>query len=392
VNTPLERFNMVDVKQTTVALVGCGFVADYYMATLRAYPWIRVGGVFDIDRERLDVFTSYYRLRKYESLDELLNDNRVSIVLNLTNPRSHYEISRRCLEAGRHVYSEKPLAMNYEDAESLVSLAESRGLMISSAPCSLLGNAAQTLWRGVRDGVVGDVRLVYAELDDGMVHLMPYKQWRSKSGAPWPYKDEFEVGCTLEHAGYSLSWLAAIFGPVKTVTAFSDCLIPNKAESVVLDPPDTPDITAGLLKFESGVVARLTTSIVGPHDHSIRVMGYRGVMEIDDCWFNDGKVHVRKYHTIRRKTFLSPVRSVFRVPGAPARKLVNTGGNRMDYAAGVAELAEALLQGRPCRLSPRFSLHVTEVSLALQGAGTAGCAYHTRSRFEPVTPLDWAGS
>lgn len=383
---------MAEAKQVVVAIVGCGFVADYYMATLAAYPWIRVAGVFDMDQARLDIFSSYYRLNKYGSFDELLGDSRVSIVINLTNPRSHYEISRRCLEAGRHVYSEKPLAMSYEDSESLVALAESRGLMISSAPCSLLGNAAQTLWRGVRDRVVGDVRLVYAELDDGMVHLMPYKRWHSMSGAPWPYKDEFETGCTLEHAGYCLSWLVAIFGHVKTVTAYSDCLIPDKVEGMLLDPPDTPDFSAGLLKFESGVVARLTTTIVGPHDHSIRMMGYRGVMEIDDCWFNDSKVYIRKLHTIRRKTFLSPFRSVLRVPGTPRRKLVNTGGNRMDYAAGVAELAEALLQGRSCRLSPRFSLHVTEVSLALQGAGTIAGTYATRSRFEPVAPLDWARS
>jgi predicted dehydrogenase len=282
--------------------------------------------------------------------------------------------------------------MSYEDSESLVLLAESRGLVISSAPCSLLGNAAQTLWRGVRDGIVGDVRLVYAELDDGMVHLMPYKRWRSKSGAPWPYKDEFEVGCTLEHAGYYLSWLIAIFGPVKTVTACSDCLIPEKINDERLDPANTPDFSVGMLKFESGIVARLTTTIVSPHDHSIRVIGYRGVMKIDDCWLNDAKVHIRKLLTIRRRTFLSPIRSVFKLPGTPRRKLVNTRGNRMDYAAGVAELAEALLQGRPCRLSPRFSLHVTEVSLALQGAGTSGCSYHTRSRFEAVSPLDWARS
>jgi predicted dehydrogenase len=282
--------------------------------------------------------------------------------------------------------------MSYEDSERLVLLAENRGLMISSAPCSLLGNAAQTLWRGVRDGVVGDVRLVYAELDDDMLHLMPYKRWHSKSGAPWPYKDEFEIGCTLEHAGYYLGWLIAIFGPVKTVTAYSDCLIPEKVKDEKLDPANTPDFSVGLLKFESGIVARLTTTIVGPHDHSIRVIGYRGVMEIDECWFNDAKVYIRKLLTVRRRTFLSPIRSVFKLPGAPRQKLVNTRGNRMDYAAGVAELAEAVRQGRSCRLSARFSLHVTEVSLALQGVGTSGCSYHTRSRFEPVTPLDWAGS
>lgn len=377
-------------KETVIAIVGCGYVADFYMTTLSDYPWIRVAGVYDCDQERMNVFADYYKLDKYISLEELLKDDLVTIVINLTNPRSHYEISRCCLEAGKHVYSEKPLAMNFEDAENLVLLAESCGLLISSAPCSLLGNTAQTLWRGVRDNAVGKVRLVYAELDDGMLHLMPYKQWRSKSGAPWPYKDEFEVGCTLEHAGYYLGWLLAIFGPVKTVTAYSDCLIPDKKNEIELAPPDTPDFSVGLLKFETGVVVRLTTTIVGPHNHSIQVVGDRGILEVDDCWFNDAKVFIRKQYTIRRKTFLSPMRLALKVKDAPKKKLKDTGGNRMDFAGGVAELAEAVRNNRTCRLSPKFSLHVTEVSLALQNAGTTSSTYVTRSRFDAIQPLDWS--
>ncbi len=373
-----------------VAIVGCGFVVDYYMVTLRAYPWIKIAGVYDIDTARLEQFVSFYDLHAYGSMEELLEDEKVSIVLNLTDPRSHYEVSRRCLEAGLNVYSEKPLAMRYQEAEDLVALAEDRGLQISSAPCSILGNTAQTLWRAVRDQVVGNVRLVYAELDDGMVHRMRYDKWRSRSGAPWPYKDEFEVGCTMEHAGYYLAWLMAIFGPVRSVTAYSDCLIPDKVPGQVLNPPDTPDMSVGLLKFENGVVARLTTTIVAPNDHSIRVIGDGGVLEVDDCWFNDAPVKLRKLHTIRRKTFLSPFRSVYKLRGAPGKRLADTGGNRMDFAAGVAELALAIAEGRLSRLSPRFSLHVTEVALALQNAGTAAGVYLTRSRFSPVAPLPWS--
>jgi predicted dehydrogenase len=376
-------------REVSIALVGCGFVADYYMATLGSYPWIRVAGVFDIDAARLETFCAYYKLNRYESFDTLLRDRQVTIVLNLTNPRAHYDVSLRCLEAGKHVYSEKPLAMGYADAEKLVRLAEERGLIISSAPCSLLGNAAQTLWRGVRDGVVGDIRLVYAELDDGMVHRMPYKKWRSPSGSPWPYKDEFEVGCTLEHAGYYLSWLIAIFGPVEKVVAQASFLVPNKVPDEILVPPDTPDCSIGVLKFSDGVVARLTTTIVGPHDHSIRIIGEKGVLNIKDCWFNDAKVKLRRLMTIRRKTFLSPVPTTYRVAGAPDRKLQNTGGNRMDFAAGVVELALAVQEGRACRLSPRFSLHVNEVALALQQA-TDGLVYQTKSTFAPVEPMDWA--
>ena len=110
------------------------------------------------------------------------------------------------------------------------------GLGLASAPCSLLGETAQTVWRALRERVVGTVRLVYAEMDDGMVFRMPYRSWVSAAGVPWPAKDEFEVGCTFEHAGYYLTWFPAFFGPARTVTAFSACLAPDKQTDV---PPAT---------------------------------------------------------------------------------------------------------------------------------------------------------
>lgn len=372
---------------TWIAIVGCGFVADYYMATLAHYPWLRVAGVFDSDAERLQMFCRHYQLSAYADFDALLADSRTSIVVNLTNPRAHYDVSRRCLDAGKNVYSEKPLAMEYARADELVRLAEGRGLQISSAPCSLLANAAQTLWRAVRERVVGDIRLVYAELDDGMVHRMPYKKWVSASGAPWPYKDEFEVGCTLEHAGYYLGWLIAMFGPVERVTASAECLLPDKLTAPPLQPATTPDFSVGILKFESGVVARLTSSIVAPHNHALQVVGECGVLEVNDCWFNDAKVRVRKLVTLRRKTFLSPLALRYTAAGAPRASAVNTGGARMDFAAGPAELALSIIEGRASRLSSRFSLHVNEVALALQNVRGE---YLTRSRFDPVVPVAWS--
>jgi predicted dehydrogenase len=279
--------------------------------------------------------------------------------------------------------------MTYEDAERLVELADANGLSISGAPCSLLGTAAQTLWRAVRERVIGDVRLIYAELDDGMIHRMPYRKWRSVSGARWPYKDEFEVGCTLEHAGYYLTWLTAMFGPVVSVMAQSRCVIADKVPGERLDPADSPDCSFGVLKFQSGVLARLSTTIVAPHDHSMRIVGDDGVLRVKDCWFNDAKVHVNKLIKIRRKTLLSPISRTYRLPGAPHGRLRRTGGSRMDFAAGVAELAESVIERRRCRLSSRFALHTTEVALALHHAGD-GTLYLTRSRFEPIEPLDWS--
>jgi len=265
-----------------------------------------------------------------------------------------------------------------------VLLAEHLGLLVLSASCSLLGDAAQKLWHAVRHEVTGKVRAVYAELDDGMVHKMPFQKWKSSSGAPWPYKDEFEVGCTLEHAGYYLGWLVAMFGPAKSVTVFSDCLVLDKLAGEQLEPPFTPDFSVGVLKFANGVVARLSTTIIGPHNHSIQIIGDDGVIGLNDCWFNDDKVYVRKLWHIRRKSFLSPFTTRYKVSGLSNRKLKNTGGSRMDFAAGVMEMSASMNEQRQCLLSPRFSLHVNEIALALQGDNGV---YEMNSTFDAISPL-----
>ena len=130
-----------------VAIIGCGFVADYYMNTISGHPELDVIGAFDHNHDSLARFGAFHSVATYASLEQLLADERVELVLNLTNPRSHYEVSRACLLAGKHVYSEKPLAMEMAQARELVELAKSKGLSIASAPCSLLGETAQTIWR-----------------------------------------------------------------------------------------------------------------------------------------------------------------------------------------------------------------------------------------------------
>ena len=372
----------MNTSSTGIAIVGCGFVADYYMATMAAYPHVKVVGVYDTDPDRLAVFTGFYGLDAYDTLAGLLQNDDVSIVLNLTNPRSHYTVSRQCLEANKHVYSEKPLAMTFEDAQDLVECAKQKELMISSAPCSVLGKAARTLSHAVDQNICGDVKLVYAELDDGMVHQMAYKKWFSASGAPWPYRDEFEVGCALEHSGYYLAWLMEMFGPVKGVTAFSDCVIPNKIESnAPLNPGNTADVSIGILKFESGVVARLSTTIVAPHDHSIRLFGEKGVLYMKECWNNDENVYFRKLVRIRRKTFLSPVKKRIKLPFEVKSNKLRRGNTRMDFLLGVQQMIEYMESMKDGGYLADFSLHVNEVAIALQHAGPEGVKYVTKSRF-----------
>ena len=364
-----------------IAIVGCGYVADYYMATLSAYPRLNITGVFDIDKKRLEQFSQHHQLSTYGSLEDILNDSSVDAVLNLTNPRAHYEISKRALEFGKHVYSEKPLAMSYEHAEELVDLAKKQGLQIVSAPCSVLGKSAKTLAYAVEQKLAGDVRLVYAELDDGMVHKMPYQKWQSESGAYWPYRDEFEVGCILEHAGYYLSWLVIMFGNVSTVTAFSDALIPDKIKGEApLTPSNTADTSIGILKFESGVVVRLTTTIVGEHDHQIRIFGEKGIISMKDCWDNNGNVYVQNFLRIRRKFLLNPIKRKVKLPYKISVNKMERGNTKMDFLLGVNELAQSIEDCKPCSIGGNFSLHINEVALALQYAGVHSNTYIVKSK------------
>jgi predicted dehydrogenase len=377
---------------TNIAIVGCGFVADYYLKTLSNYPHLKLSGVMDRVSDRADFFAKKYEVPAYRSLDELLESPDVDIVLNLTNPGSHYEVSHQCLEAGKHVYSEKPLAMEMSQATHLVEMAESKGLIVTSAPCSLLSETAQTIWKTLREEKLGKVRLVYAEMDDGLVHRMPYKKWVSESGIPWPYKDEFEVGCTLEHAGYYITWLVAFFGPIKQVTAFSSTLVDDKDTDIPLDE-NAPDFSVACLTFESGVVARLTCSIVAPHDHTLRIIGDEGILYTEDCWYYRSPVYIRRWINLRRKTFLNPWKQKVKLLTPPGQwQYGSRGSQRMDFCRGVAEMAESLDQDRPCRLSPRYSLHVNEVVLAIQNALDTGDRQTITTRFDPIAPMDWATS
>jgi predicted dehydrogenase len=381
-----------------IALVGCGYVSDFYLSTLANHPELELQGVTDRDLARAARVATSHGVRHYRSLAEVLADDRVQIIVNLTNPRDHYEVSNAALDAGKHVYTEKPLATDWLQAVALVEQAEHLGLQIASAPCTVLGESAQTLIRAVRDGAIGKVRLAYAELDDGMIHRENFRSWISASGNPWPFKDEFEVGCTLEHAGYYVSWLAAMFGPAKSVTSFASCQLPDKGGDVRLDPPDAPDFSVGCIEYASGVVARLTCGIVASHDHSLRLFGDDGVLSVKKCWDFAAPIYIKRRHrwTLRSERYpvvsrllglgdrryphVRPAKFQYKVPGA----------NRIDFGRGVAELAASIREQRPCRLTSRYSLHLNEIVLTLQDPVGMGSPRTLTTTFKPIEPMTWA--
>ena len=124
-----------------IAIVGCGYVFDHYMETLADHPILELTGVFDRDEARLGVVAKYFGLYTYDSLEQLLADPAVELIVNLTDPDNHYPVSKAALTAGKHVYSEKPLATHLDLAKELFDLAARKGLLLSSAPCSALSEA-----------------------------------------------------------------------------------------------------------------------------------------------------------------------------------------------------------------------------------------------------------
>jgi predicted dehydrogenase len=394
-------------------IVGCGNVASYYCSAIPQHPILRLTGVMDRNGQRSAAYAAYYSVPKYESLSDILNDPSVELVINLTNPRSHFEVSKACLEAGKNVYSEKPLAMSFPEAQQLVKLAEQKKLYLASAPSRILGETAQTMWKALRENVVGTVHAVYAEMDGGLVYRSRYKEWVNEVGMPWPYKDEFETGCTIEHAGYSVSWLTAYFGPVESIAAFATCQIPDLRTDVKLEVIP-PDLTVACLKFKSGVVARLTCSWIAPADHSIRIFGDTGVLCTDDIWAPRSPVRIARHRKIRigpktlffrsnkkyplavppgRTVTAQAGRMILRSPRAIARSLRARFVHfrkRVDFCLGPDELATALREGRTCRLSSEYCLHNTEVVLAIHNAVETGSSYKTTTSFAPMDPLPWA--
>lgn len=374
----------------TVSIIGTGYVADFYMRSLQTFSDVKILKAYDINPERLKVFCDYWGVTPAGSLAEVLGQtgaDKPELILNLTNPHAHYEVSKACLEAGLHVYSEKPLSIRMDHAFELHTLAKQKNLILASAPCSYLSEVAQTIWLALRQKMIGKPLLVYAELDDDFVTQAPYQKWVSESGAPWPYEDEFKVGCTLEHAGYYLSWLMMMFGSVEKVIAASAELITNKLPGI---EKTAPDYSTATLFFKSGIVARITCGIVAPHNHGLRIIGDDGVIEVNESWNNAATVKVRKRFVLRRRLVNSPFAKKIKLKGQTHPMAPRKGATAMNFALGPYEILQAIKEGRISRSSADFSLHLNEVTLAIQNAMDNTGVQIMQTSCPNVLPMPWA--
>lgn len=370
-----------------VAFLGCGYVADFYMATISYYSNIELVGVYDNNPLRLEQFCEFYSVQAYDSFDHLLSDKTIKLVLNLTNPGNHYKTTKRILLSGKHVYTEKPIALRYKEARELFELSKHFGLYFGSAPCSILSETAQTISKALKDNLIGPIRLINARFDAGMTHRLSANNWVSVSGAPWPIKDEFEVGCTYEHAGYFLTWLASFFGPAKSVSAYASIQVPDKG--IKLDVK-TPDFSAGCIEYANGIVANVTCSILAPLDRSLTIIGDKGTIYVRDIRDDTCPVYISAtppnkiinaveyrlgFWTNKIENFLNFVpwawgrdwrfRKRYKY-AVPLKRRISAKFKPVDFCRGPSELIDAINNHKESIVSAEIGVHINEIIEVLQ--------------------------
>lgn len=351
-------------------IIGTGYVAQFYAIAACEMAGSQIVCATDIDVDRAARFTRMFNLRCHRTVTELFNDPEISAVIILTEPSSHAQLTRAALLAGKHVYCEKPLALDLATARELIDQASSAELIVASAPCNVLGSVAERVHCCLNRGVIGQPLLAYANLDDGAVYRMRYQNWVRAYGAPWPARHEFTLGCVIEHAAYQVSLLSRFFGPATELVACSSTLVPNKWAG---ERCGGIDFALSGLRFANGAFARLTCSVIAPRDRSLTIVGEEGVIEIDNVWDDYSPVYVQRVRTASEEApheYLGERRALPPLADASFQHSDDK-SHRMNFALGLAELARAVAERGTCRLGGAFTLHVLEIVLGINQANDA---------------------
>ena len=351
-----------------IGIVGTGNIAGGYARDILTHPEIRLVAATDVDPVRAAAFATANGCRAHASLEALLADHEVDIVVNLTVHHAHFEVTKRALEAGRHVYSEKPLALRTSEARELVDLAKARGLRLGCSPSTFLGEAQQTAAGLIRAGRLGPVRAIYAEVNWGRIET-----WHP---APAPF---FDVGVLVDVGVYPLTLVTTMLGPARSVRAWGWDLEPDR---VTQDGTPfrigSPDLIVTAVELASGPVVRLTASFyVGRPAKAIGSLEFHGdaaSLALSSFQDFDAAVEVGPYGGS-----FEPV------------DLVRPGFRGTAWARALAEMATAIREDRPHRASAEQAAHVVEI---LEAAATSmregGRQIEIASKIIPPPLMPWA--
>jgi predicted dehydrogenase len=291
----------------------------------------------------------------------------VDIAVNLTVQRAHAAVTTACLEAGKHVWSEKPLATTYADARALVELAGRQGLRLGCSPFTVFGEAQQTAWKWLRDGRLGPLRLVYADVNWG----------RIESWHPEPHSF-YEVGPLFDVGVYPLMILTTLLGPARRVSAYGTVLHPQRrTKADTAFNVAAPDFVVAFLEFDGGCVARLTANFYvhqRPRQNGIEFHGDAASLFLESWLIPEANVEFGEFG-----------KPYERVP------LVREPGRGVRWGRGVMELVEALGAGRPHRIAGDQAAHVVEILCSTTAAIESRDPAPIRSDFVRPEPFEWAG-
>jgi predicted dehydrogenase len=330
-----------------VGVIGCGIIAARYVKDSTAFEHWRPVACADLDSAAADAFAAEHGLRPL-AVDELIADSEVELVLNLTPPKAHAPLVRASLAAGKHVYTEKPLAATSAEGRELVADAEQRGLRLGCAPDTFLGSAYETARRLIEEGAIGlPLGAAATMLVGGPDSWHPNAEMFYRAGG----------GPLLDIAPYYLTAIVSLLGPIASVAGFTATPTPERtlgagprAGEVIT--VDVPTHATTVLRLERGGLATMTVSFEARDQYlsGLVVYGTTGSLVLPDANAFGGDVILRKGRDVETVAY-------------PSR------GPQETRGLGIEELVESLRAGRPHRASGELALHVLAAAEAAERAG-----------------------
>jgi predicted dehydrogenase len=354
-------------NKVKVGIIGCGNIFKQYIKGCRQFDILDVVAVTDIDYAKAQAVSSEHQVPTALSPEALLADPSVEIVINLTIPAAHASVSLAALAAGKHVYSEKPLAITREDGQAILATAKERGLLVGCAPDTFLGGGLQTCRKLIDDGVIGTpVAATAFMMSHGPEAWHPNPDFFYKVGG----------GPMFDMGPYYLTALINLLGPVRRVTGSVRASFPERiATSEKLNghriPVEVATHVAGLLDFASGPIATLITSFdIWSHKlPRIEIYGSEGTLIVPDPNAFGGPVLVQT----------SAEKEPREVP------LMFSGD--VGRGIGVADMAYAIRYGRPARASGALAYHVLDIMHAIHDASAQDRHIYLESQVQQPAPL-----
>ena len=340
--------------ETGVGIVGVGVISAQYLDQIAGLTGVRVVAVADVDAARAAQVAASSGARA-ESVEALLADPAVDIVLNLTTPPFHAEIDRQAVAAGKHVYSEKPLALSFGDGRAVLADAERQSLRVGCAPDTFLGTGLQTTLAALRSGQIGTPFAASAFWSSP-----GHEQWHPNPG----FYYRAGGGPVMDMGPYYLTALVTHLGPVRRVRSV---VLTTGRERVVATGPlagrridvEVPTHATAILEHEAGAVSTLTVSfeLWESQRPQLEIYGTAGTLVLPDPNCFDG------------------VGAVYGAGGAGWSQLPVTHGYLgSGRGIGLAEMARAIRDGVPHRASGDLALHVLDVMAAIERPPADGSA------------------